>query len=152
MPLPRARRPLFVLVVVSLAACSPQALDFEVGQCVNLPDGETIDSYETVDCGEVHDGEVYAVVQHPDDAEEADYPGEEALDTFAQERCQGDPFESYVGTPYADSVLYYTSLRPSEESWERAADREVVCLLVGKPLEDRSGFEQLTGSKEGSNE
>lgn len=148
-------RPRPHVVVIGLAllagACGPSALDFEIGECVNLPDGETIEEFETVDCGEVHDGEVFALPTQPG-GDDAAYPGEETLDDLAQEECEGERFESYVGTAYPDSALWATSLRPSQESWERADDREVVCLLVGEPLEDGNGFTQLTGSKKDSNE
>ena len=138
-----------LLLVLMASACSPQALEFSIGECVNLPDGQEISDYESVDCEEAHDAEVFALPQHPD-GEDVPFPGQAALNEFAAERCESE-FESYVGTPYAQSDIYYTSLTPGEEAWDAAADREVVCLLVGAPT-DGGGFEQLTGSKEGSGE
>jgi hypothetical protein len=134
---------------VLASACSPQALEFTIGECVNLPEGTEITDFEMVDCAEAHDAEVFALPQHPD-GPDAPFPGQAALDEFAAERCE-DAFEPYVGTAYADSEIYYTSLAPGEQAWTDAEDREVVCLLVGAPT-GGTGFEQLTGSKEGSGE
>ncbi|MGI9018368.1 MAG: septum formation family protein [Euzebya sp.] len=145
-------RPLiFVLVPLTwlLMACSPQALAFTIGECVNVPDGNEINEYETVDCAQAHDSEVFALPQRPEGADDA-YPGQEALQTFAAERCQSE-FESYVGTPYEQSAFYYTVLVPSQDSWDQAEDREIVCLLVGD-LQDDGTFSQLEGPKAGSGE
>jgi hypothetical protein len=131
-----------------ITACSPSALAFTIGDCVNIPDGTEINDYESVDCDEAHDAEVYALPQHPD-GEDAPFPGTEALLTFARDRCL-EAFEGYVGIDYASSAIYYTTLTPGETSWESADDREIVCLLVGE--EQGSGFAQLTGSKRDSGE
>lgn len=139
-----------LLVLGAVAAgCTQSALEFTIGECVNLPDGTQISEYETVDCEEAHDAEVYSLPQHPD-GPEAEYPGQAALEQFADDRCKED-FESYVGIAYDESVIYSTALTPSQESWEQAEDREIVCLLVGEPLEGGT-FAQLTGSKEGAQE
>jgi hypothetical protein len=139
-----------LLLVLSLmaAACGAQALAFTIGDCVNIPDGAEITDYESVDCDEPHDHEVFALPQHPD-GEGAPYPGQDALLEFAQQRCD-EAFEGYVGTDYASSALYLTALTPSEEAWTDAGDREIVCLLAGEPVDGE--FTQLTGSKEGSGE
>lgn len=148
----RAPRLLPVLLLAALSlfagACSPQALEFTIGECVNIPDGDEISDYETVDCDEPHDAEVYALPQHPD-GEDAPYPGQVALEEFASERCEAE-FEPYVGTDYATSAIYFTALTPTQDAWDAANDREIVCLLVGEP--SGAGFEQLTGSKRGSGE
>ncbi|HUG86315.1 MAG TPA: septum formation family protein, partial [Euzebya sp.] len=142
------------------------------GDCINIPGGEEISDYESVDCEEAHDAEVFALPQHPD-GEDAPYPGVAALEAFANERCLAD-FEPYVGTDYDSSAIYYTLLTPSETAWDEAGDRELVCLLVGEPIlegEDEEpaageasevaqdgvdagqfAFEQLTGSKRDSGE
>lgn len=138
-----------LLLVLMASACSPQALEFSVGECVNLPDGQEITDYESVDCEEAHDAEVFALPQHPD-GQDVPFPGQSALNEFAAERCEAE-FESFVGTAYAQSDIWYTSLTPGEQAWDDADDREIVCLLVGEPTDD-GGFEQLTGSKQGSGE
>ena len=151
----RPARPLRYLLVLTAtmvlaAACSPSVVSFTIGECVNLPDGEVIDDYETVDCAEPHDGEVFALPQMPD-AEGAPFDSS-AVTAFANDRCQGQAFTDYVGQAWDTSAIYSSAVSPSQDSWDNANDREVVCLLVGAPLEDGSGFSQLTGSKQNSNE
>lgn len=158
---------MLLLLGLLAAACSPSTLDFTIGECINVPPGEEINEFESVDCEEVHDAEVFALPQHPD-GEEAPYPGLAALETFARDRCEAE-FEPYVGTDYNSSAIYYTVLTPSEDAWDAADDREMVCLLVGPPIVAEetdpdasevpdeaaaglSAFEQLTGSKQGSGE
>lgn len=144
---------LVVLAALIAAACSQSALEFTIGECVNLPDGNQISEYEQVDCVEAHDAEVYSLPQNPDGLE-APFPGQATLETFADERCKED-FQGYVGLDYNESVIYSTALTPSQESWDDADDREIVCLLVGEPIPQEDGttsFAQLTGSKEGANE
>lgn len=144
---PRRLAGMLVAVIAFATACSSAALAFTIGDCVNLPDGEEISEYESVDCDDVHDAEVFALPQHPD-GEDAPFPGDEALNEFVMERCEAE-FEPYVGIAYdATTDLYFTALTPSADSWTSASDREVVCLLVGEPVGD--GFAQLTGSKQGS--
>lgn len=139
-----------IALVLGTAGCSRQALEFTIGECVNLPASNEITEYETVDCAETHTAEVFALPQHPA-PEGAPFPGAEALDTFATERCR-EAFEGYVGIDYNDSEIYFTTLSLVEEAWVEAGDREIVCLLVGVPIEGGNGFAQLTGSKRDSNE
>lgn len=159
---PRLRTAALLLALGLLAgACNPATLEFTIGDCINIPAGEEVSDYESVDCEEAHDAEVYALPQHPD-GEDAPFPGAAALEAFASERCEAD-FEPYVGTDYNSSVIYYTVLTPSEAAWDEAGDRELVCLLVGAPIDEpeagdaesaggQSAFEQLTGSKRDSGE
>lgn len=156
-PRPLHRSPVLASSLLALmllaGACTQSALEFTIGECVNLPDGTQISDYETVDCAEAHDAEVYALPQHPDGPDAA-FPGQADLETFADERCKED-FEDYVGIAYDDSIIYSTALTPSQESWDAAEDREIVCLLVGEPVTSEDGsnnFAQLTGSKQGANE
>jgi hypothetical protein len=58
------------------------------------------------------------------------------------DECLKD-FESYVGVPFEESVLYITTLFPTLESYA-TGDREVSCLLV---TEDET---PVTGSARGS--
>ena len=160
--IPAFARPLRRLVPLAAlmlfaGACSASVVSFSIGECVNLPDGEVIDDVEVVDCEEPHDGEVFALPQMPD-GEDAPFDAT-AVSDFATERCQGQAFTDYVGQPWDTSAIYSTPVMPSQDSWENADDREVACLLVGPPILDAdgqpipgAGFEQLTGTKQGSNE
>jgi hypothetical protein len=109
--------------------------DLKVGDCLAdslTGGGEAIFTVETVPCSQPHSGEIYAVV-----IPRGDYPGDEAMAVQADELCNAE-FESFVGLPYEESVLYFTYLHPSdEESWN-AGDREVVCTVYD-PAGDTTG-------------
>lgn len=134
-----------------VSGCGSAVLDFTIGDCVNLPDGELISEFESVDCDSAHDAEVFALPQFPG-GEGTPFPGQAEIQAFADERCL-EGFEGYVGSSYDTSELYATQLIPTADSWTEAGDREVVCLLVGEPLEGGAGtYQQLTGVKRDSGE
>lgn len=133
-----------VLALFALA-CQPSVFELNIGDCLNLPEGNEVADVETVDCAEPHRAEVFALPQLGADAD-APYPGQEALVTEGQERCV-EAFEAYVGRPYSESSIFSTALTPSQQSWESAGDREIVCLLVGSDQD-----QLLTGSKRDSGE
>lgn len=148
-----------LLVALGLVAtgCGSAVLDFTIGECVNLPDGELISEFESVGCDTAHDAEVFALPQFPGE-EGTPFPGQAEIQAFADERCLAE-FEEYVGSSYDTSELFATQLIPTAESWADAGDREVVCLLVGQPVEDGEGqvaepgtYQQLTGGKRDSGE
>lgn len=91
-----------------------------------------------VPCADPHDVEVY----HAFDIADGDFPGQEAIDAEV-ETCLEEPFTSFVGLAYADSVFEVYPLYPTEASWEQG-DREVLCGLY-----DPQG--PTEGSVEGSN-
>jgi hypothetical protein len=145
----RALRPMVVLVaagcalVGGLAACStePEVPTAEIGDCI---DDESlgilgVDEIDTVDCGEPHDNEVYAKVQLEGD----DYPGDSEVSEQAQSGCE-EEFEAFVGLPFAESQYFFTTITPTEESWDEADDREVLCVIFGD--------EPVSGSLEGVEE
>jgi hypothetical protein len=100
-------------------------LDLEVGDCIaEIQDTEEIVSLPTVPCSEPHSQEIYAVVPLP----EGDYPGEEAVADQADESCTAE-FESFVGLPYEESVLYYNYLYPSDEQSWNGGYRWVTCSV-----------------------
>ncbi|WP_028647515.1 septum formation family protein [Nocardiopsis sp. CNT312] len=98
-----------------------------VGDCLDAYTGEGdegISDVPLIDCSEPHDYEVY----YSGDLEGGEYPGQERVNELADEMCLGQ-FESFVGLPYLESQLNYTSLFPTEDGWTRAYDREVLCLV-----------------------
>ena len=136
------RLAIILLAVAGLAtACTEgNVFSLDVGDCFQDPDqfGEVTD-VEIVDCSEAHDNEVY----HLFDLPEGDFPGNATVSTLADEGCS-EAFDGYVGIAYAQSRFVYTTLSPTEESWDRADDREVVCFLFDINLE------RLTGSARNS--
>jgi hypothetical protein len=127
------------------------------GECVVPPKANPnleVSSVAVVACSEPHTEEVFCVLPYsptppravphcPSDPPAfagqltADYPGEKALETFANAMCLNE-FQPYDGRAYKDSSLYFTYLYPSPRSWDDATrrDRAVACLLVttGAPL------------------
>ena len=124
------------------SAGSVDAFTMRVGDCFD--DGAStwsgeIDRVPGVPCSAPHDNEVYATFDLPDGT----FPGEEEVDLMADEGCY-ERFHRAIGTSYEESVLMYGTLYPSEASWKRRKDREVVCVAYHMELE------KLTGSVIGS--
>ena len=99
--------------------------DLHIGQCIDVPDGERIDSVTERDCDEPHDAEIYEVRR----LEGSSYPGDDAVRGRAEGICVGAAFEGYFGVAYADSSLEAHYLWPTEDVWD-AGDHDVVCAAV----------------------
>jgi len=95
-----------------------------------------VEKLPIIDCADPHTHEIYATVESP----EAVFPGVDALGDFAEVRCL-EAFEPFVGTSPFDSVLSYSWLVPTLQSWNDEDDREVLCVLMNR---DRAV--PLTGS------
>ena len=72
------------------------------------------------------------------------YPGHRPPSRTAFGEVCVPPFESYVGVPYADSVLWASAITPTEDGWD-SGDHEFICHLHE---EDTS---MITGSQRGAN-
>jgi hypothetical protein len=119
-------------------------MSLQVGDCFDDPADleDVVFEVIAVPCIEPHDNEVYSV-QSLATAFPRAFPGQDALWDYSYQVCRGSVFDSFVGTPYAQSVLEVFSLTPSEESWEDG-DREFVCALF------RLDGEKLSGTARGS--
>jgi hypothetical protein len=137
-----------LLALGLLSACSSDdgsgtsVMDVKVGQCF-LAQGKVqaqISDLEQVKCSEQHAQEAYAKPAYDPAADGTGgdgsdaYPGDDALDQFAEGACAQD-FGPYVGVDYLDSSLFFTYLAPSARSWQED-DRIVLCFVTtaGKPL------------------
>ncbi|MEM9652003.1 MAG: septum formation family protein [Actinomycetota bacterium] len=100
------------------------ALRIQPGDCLRGLEAGLVTSAEAVPCDSSHQYEVYHRYVFPD----GDYPGDTTVSAVADEQCLG-AFAPFVGLDYADSVYGYTALQPVQESWDRADDREVLCLI-----------------------
>ncbi|MDP3892570.1 septum formation family protein [Nocardioides sp.] len=120
--------------------------DVQPGDCLASEEKvqAQISELEVVPCEEQHAQEAYARISYrppgaPADADEADenadFPGDDALVSFADGAC-ATAFGEYVGVDYLDSELFFSYLMPTPRSWEDD-DREVLCVLTGagQPLE-----------------
>lgn len=130
---------LCLVLGVGLLACSKEvaANDLEVGECVE--DESTLNSadIDSVDCGDEH---LFELIGRFDVEDQDDYPGTEALEAESIETCQGDLFEDYVGQPFDPTgEVLVTQLYPSEDTWEQAADRTVLCFGFPSDLAPTTG-------------
>lgn len=139
----RPSRPAVAAVIaLALVACSgSEVFALEVGQCFQDPggDAEVVTDIEVVGCEEPHDNEVFHVFELEGD----DFPGQDAAAAAAEDACYGATFEDYVGQPFATSEVEVFAITPTRESWEKADDREVVCVL-------KVPDERVEGSLQGS--
>ncbi|MDQ3879459.1 MAG: septum formation family protein [Chloroflexota bacterium] len=103
------------------------AFDLEPGVCFDDVEGDSVESLPRVPCEQTHNNEVFAVVDYPAGGDEA-YPGDSAMQSYAEEECKGSRFEDYVGIDYASSIYEVFPITPSEESWS-SGDREIICSL-----------------------
>ncbi|WP_168211887.1 septum formation family protein [Ruania zhangjianzhongii] len=127
-------------VSASLAACGGQVATAEVGSCVNTSDFEgEITEIPTVDCSEEHDAQVF----HLFDMDDGDFPGDDAISTAAEEQCL-PAFEEFVGADYQESSLDINFIGPSQDTWDQADDREVICVLY--TMDGSTSTESFEGS------
>jgi hypothetical protein len=120
----------------------------EVGDCFIESEMNTalfsdgISEVPLVDCAEEHDSEFF----HSHQMTEAEYPGEDATMTEAEEICTGEEFTSFVGVEYAYSEIYAGHLYPTQQSWDMLGDREIICYVTTS-----NTGETVTGTLEGAN-
>jgi hypothetical protein len=119
---------------------------FRPSQCFNADGfvaGMTLEPTQLlpIACDAPHRLEVDAVLQHPS-PRSIEYPGADALASFADDQCLAQ-LADYVGQTYELSSLDIADIRPTEKSWNRG-DRTVVCLVYDQDFSD------LTASVKGS--
>jgi len=107
------------------------AFEVRVGDCFDDGAfmGNEVQDIPAVPCAEPHDNEVYATFDMPGD----EWPGDDAADQLAMAECY-DRFKAAIGKPYKDSVIDFTTMYPSERSWNQGGDREVVCIAFHMDL------------------
>ncbi|NQV05865.1 septum formation family protein [bacterium] len=129
-----------LLIALIAGACSSTVLTLDEGDCFNDPDSFTqVESVDTVDCAEPHDNEVYEVIT----SSAPSWPGDETMKAESFEVCLA-AFEPFIGVSYDVSRWDIAALWPSQQSWDDADDREIICAVY-----DISG-EQVTGTARGS--
>lgn len=111
------------------------ALSLQVGDCVESGGVGSVTDLPVVPCDEPHQSEVIAVFDLPD----GDFPGASEASAAGEQGCTGDAFADYVGVDYRESIFRITYLVPTEQTWDAADDREVVCLAEAPAGEELSG-------------
>lgn len=121
-------------------AVMTSAAELKVGDCIPLLDYDDEDwAYElpVVPCDTPHTDEVFFVYE----ADDGEFPGDEALQEAAWTRCV-EEFEKYVGIRYDESELELYTYQPTKSSWNHWDDRAIQCVLYS--------YEDVTGSLAGS--
>lgn len=120
----------------------------EVGDCFVESEMNTalfsdgISEVPLVDCAEEHDSEFFYSHQMTD----AEYPGDSAVQTEADEICKGENFTDFIGVDYFESEIYAYYLTPTQQSWDQANDREIICYATTANI-----GETVTGTLAGAN-
>jgi len=144
------------LVTITGLACTPAergetgeietagALDafaMRAGDCFDdrAFEADEVTDVPAVPCSNPHDNEVFAVFDVPLDK----WPGLDRVNEVADEGCL-ERFPKAIGATYEESVLYITTMVPTQGSWEQRSDREVICVAYHMELE------KLTSSALGS--
>ena len=147
------------MAVAALGACSGgddtnatpvlDLTDNGPGTCLQVPDNlpAEVSKLPVIECSLPHTHEIYAAVNYttPNDPndDETVFPGQEALNTYAEQVCVRE-FEPYVHISAFDSSLAFTWLTPTLSSWNDHDDRAVLCVL------NDLNRAPLTGSMNGS--
>jgi hypothetical protein len=98
--------------------------DLVKGNCLDgatLSDG-LITTIRLVDCAEPHTHEVFYSGRYPETSFDS-----EKIASYANTTCLAQ-FTPYVGIDYARSRYQYLHIVPTQESWTRDNDRDVVCV------------------------
>jgi hypothetical protein len=120
------------------SAGSVSVYDLRVGDCFNAGEEEEISEVDGTPCTDPHAYEVFAIDDYQADA----LPSDAQLEAVFLSVCT-EPFETYVGFPYATSALYANMITPSEESWSDG-DRTFICVLFDP--EDETLTESMRGA------
>lgn len=109
------------------AATTADAYAIQVGDCVGELGSGAVTKIELMPCDQKHYWEAFLQAT----LDGTDYPGDVALATQSEERCT-QAFADFVGVELKKSKYGFTYLSPTEQTWNGAKDRELVCL-VGLP-------------------
>lgn len=95
-----------------------------VGDCFDETNQEEVSSVPAIPCEEPHDNEIF----HEFTLSGEEWPGDDAISAEAEAEC-GPQFDAFVGLPYAESVLVWGPMTPTQEGWEQFDDRVVQCII-----------------------
>lgn len=125
------------------SAVTVAAVELVTGDCVSglvigAAERRTIESARVVDCGAVHELEIFATfVLSPEELQatgDGTYPGEERIVRSADEGCA-----SRLEDLGVDDELGVIAIWPTKQSWSQG-DRQVTCAAFderGKPFQER---------------
>lgn len=117
---------------------SLDVFSLRLGDCFNntntFIEGTEVSSVRAIPCSTPHDNEIYALHS----VEATVFPSSEELSGIANDFCLSK-FDQFIGIPYLDSLVDFTYLVPTEESWVQAGDREIQCIAYQMSREKYSG-------------
>ena len=126
---------LVVLVIAGLAAVGfvlrdrlgMSPTDLRVGDCFQVPAGDTVTNIQHAPCTEAHDGEVFVVRAF---AGSDAYPTVDRLRAWVDAECIAKDFPAYTGTAYVDrDDLTVAFFYPPEDAWANG-ERTMICYLT----------------------
>jgi hypothetical protein len=124
----------------------PVRLNIAEGQCFNEVVDPAVDppvhTFQIIDCGQLHDAEVFAVLAMPEPSG-APYPGDQAMDRTVNRLCLAR-FAPYIGVEYPRSVLRLSVSHPVDTTWA-AGDRTVMCSVYDGRFQPLAGLMRGTG-------
>jgi hypothetical protein len=120
-----------IVGVVALAAIRAHdkvvATHTKVGDCIaDVPTDSLILTVPTVDCGQPHGGEVFAVLTMPDGA----FPGSAVIEEW-KNKCPAE-LETFSAGASADPSVGVLVLYPTQQRWDDG-DRVVTCIATSDP-------------------
>jgi hypothetical protein len=135
---------LVAVLGLGLTACSKEvsANNLEAGDCVEDEATLTSSEADAIDCDEDHVFEVMGKF----DVDDGDFPGADELSAQGEDRCKGDIFEDYIGVPYVESEFEASSITPTEETWNEADDRTIICVAFAADQSPRTGSLENAGT------
>jgi len=95
------------------------------GNCVNVT-GTNSPSFDVVPCRDPHNGEIVAVIVHPD--ADGPFPGDRVTKVWFEERCT-EAADAYVGDDVMTTTLSARLVVPTEEDWADGQHR-AVCYVA----------------------
>ena len=97
------------------------------GDCVaEVPQGDESVSVSNIDCADLHEGEVVAVLAMPDGG----FPGQDALAEYRR-RCESELITYSPGAAQDPTIGLYVRY-PTQSLWERGY-RDVTCVATSDP-------------------
>ena len=122
--------------------------DLDAGNCFNEyrwtnSSDDLIEITTEVECGGLHDNEVYFQVEHPADGE-SPFLGETQMEAWAVRECY-EAFEGFVGQVYELSGYDIGTFQPTQETWQLGNHREITCFLFDDAGDQLQGTVAATG-------
>ena len=116
----------FLGIVLFAVRNNVSADDLAVGDCLNLPNGTSVQTVEKQPCTEGHAAEVFFVGEY---SEGTSYPISLALDRYVESMCV-PAFEAFAGRAMDDDpALAIGYFYPSRDGWN-SGDRTITCYVT----------------------